>query len=93
MAEPSPVLSAPILEIIDKLRDLNPDALLAAGLEDALVGVGYRCGQPALAIYSIDKAVQVLVKRDGMDEEGARECLEFNSIGAWMGEHTPIWMY
>jgi hypothetical protein len=62
-------------------------------LEDALVGIGYRCGQPALAVYSVEKAAQVLIERDGMSYEEAMEFLEFNSVGAWVGEHTPIWMY
>ena len=27
-----------------------------------------------------------------MSEEAAREYLEFHSIGAWMGTHTPVWV-
>jgi hypothetical protein len=28
--------------------------------------------------------------RDGMDEEEAREFIEFNIEGAYMGPHTPV---
>ena len=66
--------------------------LFADGLEAAFVGVARRCGQPDLAVYSIPLAIRVLVQRDGMSEEEAREYLEFNSIGAWVGEETPIWL-
>ena len=66
--------------------------MLADGLEDAFVGVGRRCSQPDLAVYDIELAVAVLVKRDGMTAEDAREYLEFNSIGAWVGEETPVWL-
>ena len=66
--------------------------LFADGLDAAFVGVARRCGQPDLAVYSIPLAIRVLVQRDGMSEEEAREYLEFNSIGAWVGEETPIWM-
>ena len=66
--------------------------LLADGLEDAFIGVASRCGQPDLAVYNIEKAVQVLVDRDGMDPDEAREFLEFNSIGAWVGDGTPLWL-
>jgi len=66
--------------------------LFADGLEEAFVGVARRCGQPDLAVYSIPLAIRVLVQRDGMSEEEAREYLEFNSIGAWVGEETPIWL-
>jgi len=70
-----------------------PDGiLLADGLEGALIGLGRRCSQPDVAVYSIPKAIAVLVRRDGMSEEDAREYLEFNSIGAWVGAATPIWV-
>ena len=66
--------------------------LFADGLDAAFVGVARRCGQPDLAVYSIPLAIRVLVQRDGMSEADAREYLEFNSIGAWVGEETPIWL-
>jgi hypothetical protein len=66
--------------------------LLANGLNDAVIGIGRRCGQPDLAVYSIEKCVQILVERDGMEEDEAREFLEFNTFGAWVGKQTPIWV-
>jgi len=79
----------------DELRALvaeeNPDAYLADGFEEAFVGFARRCGQPTLAVYDVDKCVVILVERDGMTYEEAREFLEFNSIGAWVGENTPVW--
>ena len=66
--------------------------LLADGLEAALVGVGRRCGQPDLAVYSIEKAIEVLMQDQGHSREDAVEWLEFNSIGAWVGDATPIWL-
>lgn len=75
-----------------QLAEINPEALLADGFEDALIGMGQRCGQPTLAIYDCEACIKVLMRRDGMSREEAEEYLEFNSIGAWMGEHTPIWL-
>jgi len=79
----------------DELRALvaeeNPDAYLADGFEEAFVGFARRCGQPTLAVYDVDKCVVILVERDGMTYEEAREFLEFNSIGAWVGENTLVW--
>ena len=66
--------------------------VLATGFDAAFLGVARRCGQTDLAVYSIQKAITVLRDRDGMSEEEAREYLEFNSIGAWLGEGTPIWL-
>lgn len=66
--------------------------LLADGFDAAFLGVARRCGQPDLAVYSVQFAIRILHERDGMSEEEAREYLEYNSIGAWFGEDTPIWL-
>lgn len=73
------------------LHEENPDALLAEGLEEALVGVARRCGQPTLAVYSYAKAVELLM-RQGLTDEEACEHLEFNVLGAWLGPHTPVFL-
>ena len=70
----------------------DEDLLLADGFESALVGVGQRCGQPNLAVYSIPLALGILVDRDGMSLDEAREYLDFNVLGAWVGDRTPLWI-
>ena len=72
--------------------DDDEDLLFADGFDAALLGIGRRCGQPDIAVYSITLAIGILMARDGMTEEDAREHLEFNSIGAWVGKQTPIWV-
>ena len=66
--------------------------LKADGFDEAILGVGFRCGQKDILVYSIDKCIQILMKGDNMTLEEASEYLEFNSIGAWVGEETPIWV-
>ena len=79
-------------EIREQIKEhLDDEALFADGFDDALIGFVERCGQPTLALYDRDKCVEVLVKRDKMDEAEAWEFLEFNTFGAWMGEYTPAW--
>ena len=65
--------------------------LLAEGLDAAFVGVGRRCGQPEVAVYALEKAVEILV-RGGLTMEESIEYLEFNAVGAWLGPTTPIWV-
>jgi hypothetical protein len=43
-------------------------------------------------IYDYDTVIQTLIRRDGMDEEGAVEFFEFNVIGAWVGDATPCFL-
>lgn len=75
-----------------RLVDVNQDALLADGFEDALMGICWRFGQPALAMYDRNKCVDILVKRDKMSVDDAREFFDFNVIGSWVGEHTPVFV-
>jgi hypothetical protein len=74
------------------MDELNPQCLSADGFDEAVVGIAERCGQPALLVYDRNKCIQILVKRDGMTEEEAVEYFSFNVSGAWVGEHTPIWL-
>ena len=79
-------------QLIKWIGEYNPKALLADGFEDAIIGVGERCGQPSLVVYDRDKCIQVLMERDEMDEVEANEFFEFNVVGSWMGENTPIFL-
>ena len=59
--------------------------------DDALVGVSH----DGRAIYSFDKMVEWLCRKDGIDEEEAIEWIEYNTIRAipYAGEKAPIVMY
>ena len=77
--------------IKQQLSEENPDALLADGFDQALVGIGRRVGQRSLAIYDRNKCIQI-IKSDLDSEEDAEEYFEYNVSGAWMGPNTPIFM-
>ena len=66
-------------------------AMLADGFEDALVGYGYQFTYP-VAVYSMNGCMEILMKRDGMNDEEAMEFFNFNVQGAWVGESTPIFL-
>jgi hypothetical protein len=67
------------------------DLLLATGFDEAIIGRGSRCGQPDVAVYDTEKIINILVKQ-GMSHEEAVEYFDFNIVGAWMGDQTPIFM-
>jgi len=76
--------------INEYLESIGESVLLADGFDDAMIGVSQRINEPLLAVYSYDKMIDVLIERDGLDYEEATEYLEFNVLGAWVGEKTPI---
>lgn len=61
--------------------------LFVDGFEDAILGVDLTSFR---VIYSISKCKEILVK-DGFEPFEAEEYLFFNTIGAYVGEKTPIW--
>ena len=78
---------------MDQLGLENPEAMLADGFESAFLGVCRRFGQDSLAAYDYDKCMEVLQKRDGMTASESHEFMEFNVIGAYVGDFTPIFIH
>jgi hypothetical protein len=66
-------------------------SLKADGLEEALIGTGRQFTQE-LMVYSVEKVLEILVTRDGMSYEDAREFYEFNIVGAYVGAGTPVFV-
>ena len=79
-------------EFSEEMAEVNPDALLADGFEDAILGytVGHHSGH--VVAYDYEKCVEVLVNRDGMTHEDAEEFLSFNTLAAYVGPHGPIYV-
>ena len=77
-----------IREYIEESTD--EPVLFADGLDDALVGMTYL--SPHRAVYSVNKIIDVLI-RDGMPEPDAHEYFSFNIGGAYVGEHTPVFIH
>jgi hypothetical protein len=67
--------------------------LTADGFDDALIGIGERINLDSVAVYDVDKCIDILMSRDGMSREEAVEFFDFNVKGSWVGEKTPIWVY
>ena len=65
----------------------------ADGLEDAIIGIGSRINMPDVLVYSYNKCLKIFMERDGMTREEAVEGMEFNVVGAWVGETTPIFVH
>jgi hypothetical protein len=75
------------------VEEFNPQALKADGFDEAIIGMAERCSMEALLVYDIEKCIEILMERDGMNEEEAREYFSFNVLGAWVGEGTPLFLH
>ena len=85
------------LEIAIEWAELMEADLLLLGETDermdyAEAFLGITNDDPPKAIYSEEKVLDVLVKRDGMSYEDAMDFFEFNIRGAYLGEQTPLYI-
>lgn len=67
------------------------ELLLADGFDAAFLGIGRRCGQPDIAVYDRTRCLQILVAQGATADE-AIKYFEFNVVGAWVGECTPLFL-
>ena len=73
---------------------MNDDKpLLADGFDSAVLGLSRGTLGADIAVYSIDRCIDILVKRDGMSEDEATEYMNFNVLDAYMGPMTPMFVY
>jgi hypothetical protein len=77
---------------IDDIKDINPEALLIDGFDGAIIGMAERINLGPVVAYDIETILQIMIKRDNMSYEEAYEFFNFNILGAWMGENTPIFI-
>ncbi len=65
--------------------------LKADGLDKAFMGVASRFGMDDVFAYDKDECIKATTMwRDGMSYEEAFEFFNYNVIGAWVGEKTPL---
>jgi hypothetical protein len=71
------------------ITEEHPDLLTIDGFDEAILGVVERAGLLAVC-YDRNKIIQILMR--DMNYEEAFEYYEFNILGAYMGEYTPVYL-
>lgn len=61
---------------------------IADGFDEAVIGIDMNTMR---LIYSVSKVIDIMMDRDGMDEQDALDWYEYNMQSTWVGDHTPIW--
>ena len=79
---------------LDDCADACGEGILVAdGLDEALVGL--TCYQPGrstvCAVYDYERCVAVF-RQQGMTDDEAREWMDVNVVGAWVGDGTPVFL-
>ncbi|CAB4159604.1 hypothetical protein UFOVP715_33 [uncultured Caudovirales phage] len=75
-------------EIMNRLD--NALFLEPAAFDEAIIGVAERFGMEPVVCYDRTRCIDILAR--GMTREDAEEFFEFNTIGAWLGDLTPVFV-
>jgi hypothetical protein len=76
---------------LENILEIYPDEqfLKVDDFDEAVIGMEV---VKMRLVYDISKMRQLLVDRDGMTFDEAMEYLDFNVVGAYVGELTPIFV-
>lgn len=76
----------------EEILEINPDAIFLPEVYDiAIIGFAERINLEAVVCYSTNMVLALLIE-DGMSDEDAEEHFDFNILGSWLGEQTPIFI-
>lgn len=79
-------------EEIIEIGEMNPEAYMCDGFDEAIIGMAERINLGPVFAYSTEKIIQILMDRDGMTYEEALEFFNYNILGSWVGELTPVFI-
>lgn len=85
-------------EEIENLLDEEDEILFMDGFDEAIVGLGTRFGiTEPIVVYDKNKVIEILMNdMESEDEDDsytmALEYFEYNIIGAWVGDRTPMFI-
>lgn len=74
-----------LFELLEENEALIPD-----GFEEAVVGCGY--GANVVAVLDAERIVNILIEKEGMDMDDAIEHMDYNIVGSYVGEKTPLYV-
>lgn len=90
----------------EEIAEINDEALLLDGFDDAIIGVAERPNIGPIVAYDEDKIIEILFNQmeldniENMSEDDienekyimAIEYYDYNIRNAWLGEYTPIYI-
>jgi len=77
---------------IEEIVEMNPEAMMADGFDEAILGMCVQFGAEPLVAYDYEKCVDILIKRDNLNRTEAIDFIQFNVIGAYVGLNTPVFI-
>ena len=77
---------------LDEIAEINPEAMMADGFDEAVLGMCIQFGGEPLVAYDYEKCIKILMEKDGLSRIDAIDYMEFNIIGSYVGLNTPVFI-
>ena len=74
------------------IHEFAEGAIILDGLDEAIVGITEEFGTGRRILYSKDKILGILMKRDLMTNSEAEEFYDYNILGLYAGEQNPVFL-
>lgn len=76
---------------LEQILEIYPEEELikADGFDDAVIGID---AVKLRLVYDIDKMRSILVNEQGMEFDDAMDYLDYNVLGSYLGEQTPLYI-
>lgn len=74
------------------IDEIAEGAIILTGLDDAIIGITEEFSSKVRILYSKNKIIDILMKRDEMSLEEALEYYDYNIFGLYGGEQNPIFL-
>lgn len=81
------------MSLRETIAEDYPDLLVLEPeyFDDAIIGLAQRIGMDVVC-YDKEKVLELLCVKEGMTYEDAIEHFEYNIIGSWVGDTTPVFL-
>ena len=74
------------------IHEFAEGAIILDGLDEAIVGITEEFSVGRRILYSKDKILDILMKRDLMTYSEAEEFYDYNILGLYAGEQNPVFL-
>lgn len=78
--------------VIEKISNLNPNAIILADMDCAIIGIAINHTGEVVLVYSYAKIIDFLVSRQEITYDEANEWFDYN-INIGNHENYPIFVY
>lgn len=79
-------------KVSDLIAQINPEAVVVDGMEEALIGLAYRSGISPVVCYDKNKCAEIVMREHNITYHKAKEWLEENVFSVYAGVYTPIFI-